>query len=80
MLIIKIIKIKCFYLPRILEEHRSNYSCLQTPPRQNWLQYVRREYATAISFPCLITLGQSIAHYCTENYSQSQKLVNRKMK
>ena len=29
---------------------------LQTPPRENWFQYVRREYATAINFPCLITL------------------------
>ena len=32
------------------------YSCLQTPPRENWFQYVRREYATAIKLPCLITL------------------------
>ena len=31
-------------------------SCLQIPPRENWFQYVRREYATAINFPCLITL------------------------
>ena len=26
------------------------------PPRENWFQYVRREYATAINFPCIITL------------------------
>ena len=30
--------------------------CLQTPPRENWFQYIRREYATAIKFSCLITL------------------------
>ena len=27
------------------------------PPRENWFQYVRRVYATAINFPCIITLG-----------------------
>jgi len=32
------------------------YSCLQIPPRENWFQYVRRVYATAINFPCIITL------------------------
>ena len=30
---------------------------LTKPPRENWFHYVRREYATAINFPCLITLG-----------------------
>ena len=25
-------------------------------PRENWFQYVRRVYATAINFPCIITL------------------------
>ena len=48
--------IKCFYPPGILEEHWCVYSCLQTPPRENWFQYERREYTTAINFPCLITL------------------------
>ena len=57
---IKIIKIKWFYPPRILNEHWCIYSCLQIPPRENWLQYVRRVYATAINFPCIITLFQSI--------------------
>ena len=33
-----------------------SYSCLQTPPRKNWFYYVRREYATAINFPYIITL------------------------
>ena len=28
-------------------------SCLQIPPRENWFQYVRRLYATAINFPCI---------------------------
>ena len=53
MCIIKMIKIKCFYSTRILNEH---YSCLQIPPRENWFQYLRRVYATAINFPCIITL------------------------
>ena len=30
--------------------------CLQIPPRENWFQYVRRVYATAINFPCLSLL------------------------
>ena len=41
---------------RRLNEHWYIYSCLQIPPKENWLQYVRRVYATAINFPCLITL------------------------
>ena len=56
MRIIKIIKIKCFYPPRILDEHISIFFCLQIPPRENWFQHVRRVYATAINFPCIITL------------------------
>ena len=28
-------------------------------PSENWFQYVRIEYATAINFPCLITLDQT---------------------
>ena len=31
------------------------YSCLQIRPRENWFQYVRRVYATAINFPCNLT-------------------------
>ena len=38
------------------------YSCLQIPPRENWFQYVRRVYATAINFPCIITLVISFGH------------------
>jgi len=56
MWIIKIFKIQCFYPPRILNEHWWIYSCLQIPPRENWFQYVRRVYATAINFPCITTL------------------------
>ena len=56
MLIIKINKIKCFYPPPILNEHRCIYSCLQIPPKENWFQYVRRVYETAINFLCIITL------------------------
>ena len=35
------------------------YSCLQTPPRENWFQHVRRVYATAINFPCVTFLDCS---------------------
>ena len=35
--------------PRILNEHWGIFSCLQIPPRENWFQYVRRVYATAIT-------------------------------
>ena len=54
MWIFEIIKIKCFYPPCILNEPWGIYSCLQIPPRDNWSQYVRRVYATAIKFPCII--------------------------
>ena len=47
---------KCFYLSRILDEHWCIYSCLPISPRENWFQYARRVYATAISFPCISTL------------------------
>ena len=55
-----IIKIQCFYSPRILNQHWCIYSCLLIPPRENWFQYVRWVYATAINFPCIITLGWCI--------------------
>ena len=61
MWIIKIIKIKCFYPPRILDPHWGIYSCLQIPPRENWFQYVRRVYATAINFPCISALKWCIS-------------------
>ena len=41
---------------RILNKHWCIYSYLQIPPRENWFQYVRRGYATAINFPCISTL------------------------
>ena len=50
---IEFFKIECFYLPWIQKEHRYIYFCSQTPPRENWFEYERREYATAINFPCL---------------------------
>ena len=64
MWIIKIIKIKCFNPPRILGEHWCIYSCLQTPPRENWFQYVRRVCATAINFSCISTLYTPIFLTC----------------
>ena len=54
--IFKIIKIQCFYPPRILDEHWCIYYSLQSPPRENWFQFVCRVYATANNFPCIITL------------------------
>ena len=33
---------------------------LQILPRENWFQYVRRIYATAINFPCIITLEKTV--------------------
>ena len=71
MLIIKIIKTKCSNPSRILNEQLGIYSCLQIPPRENWSQYVRRGYATAINFSCIITLVK-----CTMliyNYTQFLK-------
>ena len=47
MWIFKIIKIKCFSPPRILNEHWCIDSCLQIPPRTNY-------------FPCISTLHASI--------------------
>ena len=40
---------------RILNEHLCIYSCLQIPPRD-----VRRVYATAINFPCIIILVETV--------------------
>ena len=53
-----IIKIQCFWPPRILNEHWGIYSCLQIPPRDNWFQYVRRQYANKINFPCITFLDR----------------------
>ena len=41
---------------RILNEHWCIYSCLQIPPRENWFHHVRRVYAAAFIFPCILTL------------------------
>ena len=37
---------------------RRTLICLQIPPKENWFQYVRRVYATAINFPCITPLGK----------------------
>ena len=66
----KIIKIKCFYPPRILDKHWCIYSCLQIPPRENWFQYVCRVYTTAINFPCITFL------YIPMFYSQNVSCLN----
>ena len=52
--IFKIIKIKCFYPPRIIEAH-----CLlvyKHRPEKTILIYACRVFSTAIKFLCLITL------------------------
>ena len=67
MWIIKIFKIQCFYPNRIINEHRCIYSCLQIPPRENWFHSVRRVHATAINFPCIITLIK-IRYYYTSTW------------
>ena len=54
MWIIKIIKIKCFYPPRILNEHLCIYSCLQIPPRENWFQYVPENTQPQLTFLALL--------------------------
>ena len=56
MWILKIIKIKSFLPPRILNEHWCIYSCLQSLPKENSFQYVRRVYEIAINLPCISTL------------------------
>ena len=43
--------------PRKLNEHCCINSCLQI---QNWFQYVRRVYTTAINFPCIIPLASTM--------------------
>ena len=63
MWIIKIIKIKCFYPPRRLDEHWCIYSCLQIPPREKCFQYTRRVYATAINFPCIKSLVIAVCNF-----------------
>ena len=64
--IFKIIKIKFCYPRRILNElneHWCIYSCLQSPPKEYWFQYVRRVYATAINIRCISTLVCSKYNY-----------------
>ena len=80
MWIIKIIKIKCFYPPRILDEHWCFYSCLQIPPRENLFQYVRRVYTTAINFPCITSLIAHIFYFNRENFSSLYSLKNNNNK
>ena len=73
--IVWIIKIKYFVPPRILDEHWCIYSCLQIPPRENWFQYLRRVYTTAINFPCISTLVTAIFPWrITWNYAYSPSL------
>ena len=55
-----------------LKEPKMHLFCLQIPPRENWFQYVRRVYATAINFPCIIILASGKLLY------SKQKMVNTK--
>ena len=55
--IFKIIKIKCFYPPRILDEHWSIYSCLQIHPERTGFnvcaEYTRPQLTFLALVPCL---------------------------
>ena len=63
MWIFKIIKIKCFSPPRILNEHWC--TCLQIPPELRELVSIcTQSTATAINFPSIITLVQPVCAYC----------------
>ena len=55
------IKIKSFYPPRILDEHVCIYSIVHKfrPERTGFNMYAEI-YATAITFPCIITLVEPI--------------------
>ena len=76
MWIIKIVKLWGFYPPRILNEHWCIYSCLQIPPRENWFQYVRRVYTTAINFPCILILIYSNCINCVLRTEQRLEFQN----
>ena len=56
-------KFNTLILHKVLNKHWSIYSCLQIPPRENWFQYIRRVYATAINFPCTLHLWNQISLY-----------------
>ena len=55
-------KLLCEFFFKIIKIKRTLtlYSCLKIPPRENWFQYLRRVYATAINFPSISTLTQSM--------------------
>ena len=55
-LLCELSKLSKFNALWIQNEHWGIFSYLQIPPRENWFQYVRRVYATAINFPCITTL------------------------
>ena len=81
--IIKIIKIKCFVPPRILEEHWCIYFCSQIPPRENWFQYVHRVFIATINYPCISTLremeicsGGNTQFWFNTNYSTREIIIN----
>ena len=62
------IKIQCFYPPRILNE---NYFFTNSAQRELVSICTRRVYATAINFPCIITLGKGIYKF-TKSSRRSQ--------
>ena len=60
-------------------EHWCIYSCLQILLRENWFQYVRRVYAAAINFPCIITLVRINYWYpppCSKHINDPFKSTN----
>ena len=62
-------KLSKYNASRILDEHWCIYSCLQIPPRENWFQYVRWVYTTAINFPYITALVLPV--YFTVSYQSS---------
>ena len=50
-------KFNAFNLIEYFTNTDAIYSFLQILPRENWFQYVYRLCATAINFPCIITLS-----------------------
>ena len=71
--LLKLSKCNAFNLHGYLNEHWCICSYLQIPPRENWFQYVRRVYATAINFPCNTTLIVILCYHPRKN-----KVINQK--
>ena len=59
--------------------HGCIYPCLQIPPRENWFQYVRRVYTTAINFQILAINDLVLIDFVedvTGKYGEEEELVS----